>query len=162
MDALMTQKNIALPRYRPFGLSIAILLTVFIFGLAPIMPVIFIVSAFVRKHGWEFDPNFVGGTVGVAHIVLGFATLIVCLLAWIGRPVYIRWTFIFLTWIGAIASIYRIGVANQQTPCFNTACIQNLVYPTPLLVCSGLVVIVATAYVTWYTNRAPARNFFEK
>ncbi|HVO44498.1 MAG TPA: hypothetical protein VMT34_17855 [Aggregatilineales bacterium] len=156
----MKKRTSAVPvRFRPLGLSLAILASGVMYGIFPLIPLILVIIAVIRKPSFTFDLSLIGGTLGAINMLLGVITLVTCVPAWIGRPNYSRWALIVMVWIDAAIVVYRLALINQPYACFNTACPEIRIVE-PILYCMVAIVVAVSLYVTWYMNRAPAREFY--
>jgi hypothetical protein len=159
MKRFRKPKNVANRRYRPLGLTIAILATMGLYGIWPMLPALLLIWVTVRGH------QNVGGdiidTVGWVNTALGFITVVACVMAWVGRPRWSRWLMIVLV---LLATVFRLVQTVQALITPNCAIgqvcgsLQSLAGPYTL--CQGLMLILVPLYIVWYMNRAPARAFY--
>jgi len=160
---------------RPFGLSIALILSVILFSLWPLTQVGMILL--VRQHfanvaytyqfeGQQYTEIASGGdflgipqTNLLAYAISSLAYLAVAVIAWRGRPPYIRWVLIaavitLTVWrIGSVL-VTLTGQASFQAGIDSADQFRSLLcvqLPFSLLI---------PVYVLWYVNRGPARAFF--
>ncbi len=147
-------------RYRPLGLSIAILATAGLYGIWPLIPVLMLVWINARGHsfGGEFQ-----SPLAWSNAVLGFITLVASVIAWIGRPPWSRWVLIALVILATVLRLVQIGTDSLAKPTAGAPSGGNLSSVTqPLSVCQGLLLIFIPLYIIWYMNRAPARAFYRQ
>jgi hypothetical protein len=144
-------------RYRPLGLMIAIAATAVGYGLLPMLPLILIVWSTVTQRLVGID--FIGGGVGWLAVILGAITLIASAAAWIGRPRGVRLFLIGMVWIQALFNGLRLIVGMGGAPSLPEVG-GNLSGATALLICQVPLLTFVPLYVTWYLNRAPARQFY--
>ena len=161
---------------RTFGLSLAILASVMLFTLLPLMQVAMILLVRARVQMLSLDvpgeadavlPMASGGSfTGVGDVnlavqtVLGIAFLVIAVFAWRGRPSWIR----FVT-LGAVivltAVTILLSVASLYTNPDLAAGINSGEAITRVLLSGRLILSVLVAlYVVWYMNRGPARAFY--
>ncbi|NWF67794.1 MAG: hypothetical protein HXY40_01790 [Chloroflexi bacterium] len=158
---------------RPFGLSLAIALSVIYFSLLPLLFNGLIWS--VRQHFVALPvaenaaeigldtPLFQGAEglpqVNLWQIVLSVVFLVVAVLAWRGRPPAMRFVLLFaiigitvfnlaLTFGGQAADAATVGIDSAAQIEESLSLVQ--------LMSNALVVL----YVLWYINRAPSRAFY--
>jgi len=143
--------------FRPLGLSLAILSTAIGYGLIPMMPLLPIIWSRVARR--DIGIEILGGSNGLFAIGLGFVTLIICVLAWRGRPPGVQFVMLALVWVATAYLGFRIVQSMISQPE-----IYGLVGGTLSnvngLICQLPILIFVPLYVTWYLNRAPARNFY--
>ncbi len=161
---------------RTFGLSLAILASVMLFSLLPLMQVAMILLVRARLQMLSLDvpgeadsvlPMASGGSfAGVADVnlivqaVLGVVFLVIAFFAWRGRPGWIR----FVT-LGAVIALTAItillSVASLYANPDLAAGIDSGEAIARVLLSGRLIVSVLVAfYVVWYMNRGPARAFY--
>ncbi|MCU0496802.1 MAG: hypothetical protein MUF87_05565 [Anaerolineae bacterium] len=161
---------------RPLGLSLAILSTVFVFSLLPLtrLGLDLLIENHIRNLDWSldlggerYDPYFAGGEVDVVsdqrlltEVTLGGLFLMIAIMAWIGRPKWIRW--MLFAWILGLGSVYALLLLSALlTP---TGIDQSLDSAANLVRSSQigylLTIVLVCVYSVWYMNRAPARAFY--
>lgn len=160
---------------RTLGISLAIIASVMLFTLLPLMQVALILSIRVRIAAVNLDipgepdavtPMLSGGTlegvndVGlVVQVILGLVFLGIAYFAWRGRPGWIR-----LVMLGAVLALTVATIALSIIPLTGddyAAGIDSGTAIRQVLLSSRLLVSVLVAlYVVWYMNRGPARAFY--
>lgn len=164
--------------YRPLGVSLAIILCAGLFSVIPLLNLgmqLLIQNRMANiantqvalQDGSTMSPVISGGyeniinpTAFVAQMIVCIWILIVCVLAWRGKPQGIRWIFTGSVLILATLTAYLTlralwvsadiaqGVTSADTvDIFDWA---NAIFGSVLL----------PLYTLWYMNRAPARAFF--
>ncbi|MBO9308972.1 MAG: hypothetical protein J7551_04215 [Chloroflexi bacterium] len=144
-------------RYRPLGLMIAIAATAVGYGLLPMFPLILMAWSAATQRLAGID--FIGGRFGWLAVILGAITLIASAAAWIGRPRGVRLFLIGMVWIQALFNGLRLIVGLGSAPNLPEVG-GNLTNATALLTCQVPLLTLVPLYVTWYLNRAPARQFY--
>ena len=146
---------------RPLGLTIAVWGTAALFGVVPLLEVYFL-----KRLNATADEAFLLGGVDIStwnwlEGLFGGVMLIVCALAWLGRPGWIRFVLVGLLLIMTAINIYRIYEAwtTVVDPIFGGQTQEGL---RALLRCQLPGLIVLPPYVIWYINRAPARAFYRR
>jgi hypothetical protein len=136
---------------------IAIAATAVGYGLLPMLPLILMAwsSATQRLVGIDF----IGGSIGWLAVILGAITLVACAAAWIGKPRGVRLFLIGMVWIQALFNGLRLLVSLSSAPSLPEVG-GNLSNATALLICQVPLLTLIPLYVTWYLNRAPARQFY--
>lgn len=154
---------------RPLGLSIAIITSVMLFSLLPLLQVITLLLLRERFRNVELLET--GGAVGsylvgisdnklLLQSVLGLAFLVIAVAAWRGKPAHIRNVMVaavlFLT---ALTIAFDLSTLSQPTAPgegfdSSVALTDNLLQAR--VAASALVGL----YVVWYVNRGPARAFY--
>jgi hypothetical protein len=145
-------------RFRPLGLSIAILATALLYGIWPTLPVLlmFWLNAQGRLIGAE-----IVNTLGWVNAGLGLLTLIASVMAWIGRPRWSRWALIALVLLATVFRLYQVAQTLISHPTFIGEVSGSLSgFAQPLAVCQLPLLVIVPLYITWYMNRAPARAFY--
>ncbi len=162
---------------RTFGLSIAIVATVFLFTIVPLLQLAFVMLINARTSSIDFSsvtgesepvsPLFSGGNFGgisnellLFQTLLGIIFLIIAIFAWRGRPASIRGLMSI-----AVIVMTVFYVRDSFTALF---------LPTPItqgidsgqeigraLQCARFMGnLLVTLYFLWYINRGPARAFY--
>lgn len=144
-------------RYRPLGLMIAIAATAVGYGLLPMLPLLLVAWSSLTQRLVGID--FIGGGIGWLAVILGALTLIACVAAWIGRPRGVRLFLIGMVWLQALFNAARLIVSASSAPSLPEVG-GNLSGATALLICQVPLLTLVPLYVTWYLNRAPARQFY--
>ena len=146
---------------RPLGLTIALVATATLYGLLPLMEVYFL----WRLNMAASEAYILGGVdITVWNWIeggLGVVMLVVCVLAWFGRPTWIRQALMALLVVITAANLYRIWEAwrSEVNPIFDGQAQEVL---RNFLRCQFPALVVVPLYVLWYINRAPARAFYRR
>ncbi len=146
---------------RPLGLTIAIWGTAALFGVLPLLEVYFL----KRLNATAYEAFILGGvdisTWNWLEGLFGGVMLIICALAWLGRPSWIRFALVGMLLIMTAINCYRIYQAwtTSADPIFGGQTQQGL---RVLLRCQLPGLLVLPPYVVWYINRAPARAFYRR
>jgi hypothetical protein len=157
---------------RPFGVSIAIIVSAFMFSLLPLLQVGMVLI--VRQHFLDLrmgdegpEPIAMGGDfLGVPESSLIFQGLlaliffVLAVLAWRGRPSNMRYIL-----VGSVLllTVIRLGVVVSQASAQQNfqAGVSSMDGIFRSLVRGELIISVLVAlYVVWYMNRGPARAFY--
>lgn len=145
------------PRYRPLGLTIAILATALGYGILPLLPLLLVVWTGITRR--QIGTDLVNTPINWIMMGLGAITLIACVFAWIGRPLGVRLAFLGCVWLTTGVWAFRILQAAFSAPeLFGVA--GSLT--SAGVVCQVPLLILIPVYVTWYLNRAPARQFYRR
>lgn len=148
------------PRYRPLGISVALLATTLFYGLYPLVFAYPALWSAVTGRGELFGFEFMGGNWGLVGLGLAVPILVATVFAWRGRPSGVRLLYIGLVWAAAAAQLARqIPALNPPSPNapFSGS---NIELPASFYVCLTIFNFLIPLYVTWYLNRAPARAFY--
>lgn len=142
-------------RYRPLGLTIAIISTALMYGFYPLAPLLLVFWLQIQGHS-GIGVDLIPDTGGRILIGLGVLNLIASVAAWKGRPSGVRLILIVLVWLTTGLQIARSFIsATSFQPTGGTFS------PTlPALLCQVPLLLIVPLYVTWYLNRAPARQFY--
>lgn len=146
---------------RPPGLALALLATAALYGIAPLLEAYFL----YRLDATAEEAFLVGGVTVTAwtwiQAIYGALMLLVCGLAWWGRPPQIRFVLTGLLLVLTAVTLYRI-IETWTAP-------QNPIFGGQLqtalrgyLRCQLPAMVLIPLYVTWYLNRAPARAFYRR
>ncbi len=152
-------KNVTDRRYRPLGLTIALLATVGLYGLWPMLPTLLLLWVDARGH------QNVGGeiinTLGWVNTAFGFITVVACVMAWVGRPRWSRWLVIALVLVATVFRLVQTVQSLTTSSCgIGQVCGSLQALERPYGLCQGLMLILVPLYIVWYMNRAPARAFY--
>lgn len=162
---------------RPFGVTLAIIASVLLFAVIPLLQIGMVLI--VENHFRNLDNtitlpsgevlegfsggDFRGGISDERIILQGVTGIIfigIALLAWRGRPPYIRYimlvSVLVLTGI-ALAFTIIPSLLNRNA---STSGGSLDILTTPLLCLQLALHILIPVYVVWYLNRAPARAFY--
>lgn len=161
---------------RTFGLSLAILASVMLFSLLPLMQVSMVLIVQYRitqmvadplPDAQDVQPIAVGGDfTGVSdatlflQTLLGVAFLLVAVFAWMGHPSFIRYVM-----IAAVCGLTLMTLITSVLPLVSQPTLQagldsGAEIARSLLAGRILLAILVPLYVLWYMNRAPARAFY--
>lgn len=146
---------------RPPGLVLALLATAALYGVLPLLEVYFL----HRLDATAEEAFLLGGVTVNAWTwvqgAVGVLVLVVCGLAWWGRPAQIRFVLTGLLLVLTAITLYRIGEAwaSPQDPIFGGQ-VQTAL--RSFLRCQLPAMVLVPLYVVWYLNRAPARAFFRR
>ncbi len=160
---------------RPFGLSLAIVTVALIFAVIPLLRIgleIWLLNHF-QSFSWTVDTdeemidpimtgiNFDFDYVSVgAQAVFASLVLILCVLAWRGRPRWVRsallWTVLIIDAIYILSMIVSLTAPRDLSEGISSA--DDLA--GPLQGGYFVLLILTTTYLIWYINREPARAFF--
>lgn len=163
---------------RPLGLSLAIFASALLFAVLPLLQVGFTLSFQARFAALgEAEFNFPGEdpaqpfASGVsmdsvdtaALLVQGGVSLLflgVCVLAWIGRPGWIRFVLLAAVLILAVLSLLVLIAQLNTPPTLEAGLTSADDVGRNLRWTEMAFTILIPLYVAWYLNRAPARAFY--
>ena len=154
---------------RPLGLSIAIIFSLTLYSLLPLVQAAFILTLRQQFAAVEFLEG--GGAVGggmegindtrlLLSVVSGIIFFSIAIMAWRGKPQGIRRVFVGAVIVVTLMSMggtllsMRSETTLAQGIDSSSALMDSLL--TVQMVISGLIAL----YVIWYVNRGPARAFF--
>jgi len=146
-------------RYRPLGLSVAILAAALLYGVLPLLPVLLMV--------WlNFQGRIMGAEIvswlGWLNAALGLLTLLASVLAWVGRPSWSRWMLIGLVVLAtALRLVQEAQVLFSRSSGIGEVGGNLSGLGQPLALCQIPLLILTPLYIAWYMNRAPARAFYQ-
>jgi hypothetical protein len=161
---------------RPLGLSVAIFTVWVIFSLMPLILVFMYVRAqsrfnemdwTVEYQGQDIVPYFSGSNLGefdnsglITLGLIGVVFFVICILAWVGRPRWIRHVLLFS--VLSLDVFFGVMILSAVLGRSDAA---DGVSSADGLIRSGqigyvLLAMLATLYLVWYSNRAPARAFY--
>jgi hypothetical protein len=157
---------------RPLGVSLAILASVFLFSLFPLILVamVLIVQGHIQSADFSvgsFEPIAVGGDfLGVStsnlavQTILSLAFLVIAFFAWRGRPASIR--FVMLGAVVVMTLTTLLATISQSTADQRLSeGVSSLDGMVVSVLCGQLgMSILVSLYVAWYLNRGPARAFY--
>lgn len=164
MPALSTERP-----PRTLGLSLAIILSVVLFTLLPMLPVVWIILFRVRLTEACASMGFTDSALCGAELlgvdeptfallaIFGVLFLFIAIFAWYGRPKGIRFVMMgavcFLTAFVLLLTLLPLVSPSAVTEGASTSINQILCF-------IWLPFILIPAYIVWYLNRAPARAFY--
>ncbi|MCL4238694.1 MAG: hypothetical protein KJ047_10655 [Anaerolineae bacterium] len=146
---------------RPLGLTLALVATAALYGVAPLLEVYFL----TRLDATADEAFLLGGVTITAWTWLqgafGALVLVICALAWWGRPPQIRFVLIALLLALTAIALYRVVEAARtpEDPIFGGQAQSAL---RDYLRCQLPGLVIVPLYVLWYLNRAPARAFYRR
>jgi hypothetical protein len=160
---------------RPFGLSLAIVVVTLVFGIIPLLRIGLDIWLF--QHFQNFDWNVETETETVEPIFSGIdfdfnyvsvigqgmlagAILILCVLAWRGRPRWIRYALLWAVLIIDAIYIFAIIVSFTTLPDISQGLTSADSVNSSLQVGYFVLLALSTTYLIWYLNREPARAFY--
>lgn len=148
-------------RYRPLGVSLAILFAFLFYGLRPLLLIVPVIWSALTQRLSGVD--FIGGTWGTVSVLLGAFIVVASVMAWLGRPRGVRLIFILLVWLATAAQIAtQVPALNPPPDSAEIASMgTSFQLPASYYVCLFMLNIAIPLYVTWYLNRAPARAFYD-
>lgn len=154
---------------RTLGLSLAIILSVVLFTILPLLPVIWVILFRIRISetcstfgiadnamcGAELfgvdEPSFV--FLGV----LGILFLFVAIFAWHGRPPWIRFVMlaavVLFTLLILVVTLLPLFTPPDPAQGMSTSLNELICFVWPPF-------LLIPAYIIWYMNRGPARAFY--
>jgi hypothetical protein len=158
---------------RPLGVSIAIVASVMLFSVFPLLDGLLLLVFRWRLRDFRMEDsalgqpmlmgsNFTGLTddVLLVHVVLALVFLVIAVLAWRGRPASIRYVM-----IAAVLLIMAYTAVSSLLPVLQPVDFQSG-FDSGRDVLRGLILsrlgasALISLYVLWYLNRAPARAFY--
>lgn len=176
MSTDIKQDNLLERPGRPLGLTLAILATAFIFSIVPLMRLgldLLIMNHFnnltwkVDYGSGEMEPIFAGGETQIVNLpelllvsTLGIAFLLVSILAWRGKPVWIR--FVLYWGVLCLDVIYTLLILRSVLMPANLEAGITSIDGTlrSSQIWYLITIILVSLYLLWYMNRAPARAFY--
>jgi hypothetical protein len=157
---------------RPLGVTLAILASVMLFSIVPLLQVGMILL--VQAHFAQIDYSTVGGGIAASggdllgvppgslllQGTLALIFLVIGVFAWRGRPAGIRFVM-----MGAVVLYTLIGIVGLVTQMNATQSLEQGISSIDavwdaLYLREFLGQLLVALYVLWYLNRAPARAFF--
>ena len=146
---------------RPLGLTLALVAMAALYGVVPLLEVYFL----KRLDATADEAYLLGGVTITVWTWLqgafGALVLVVCALAWWGRPPQIRFVLMALLLVLTAITLYRV-VEAARTPADPIFGGQAQSALRGYLRCQLPGLIVEPLYVLWYLNRAPARAFYRR
>jgi hypothetical protein len=142
-------------RYRPLGLSVAIVATAVLYGIGPLMPILLLL--WVNTEGHSMGAQLIDSLAWI-NVGLSLLILVASVLAWIGRPYWARWLLIGLVLLATALRIYQVAQSMSAGPGEVGGNLSALTQP--LALCQLPLLILVPLYIAWYMNRAPARAFY--
>jgi hypothetical protein len=148
--------------HRPLGITLAIVATALLYGVLPILE-----TYFMHRLDMTTSEAFIQGEVDIGtwkwvQAIYGGVMLVICGLAWWGRPPWIR--FVLMGAILLATGITLLRVVEAWTTDVNQIFGGQAqdVQRDYLLRCWLPGSLLVPLYVIWYLNRAPARAFYRR
>lgn len=154
---------------RTLGLSLAIILSVILFTILPLLPVIWLILFRIRisetcaAFGFADDAMCGAELFGVDEPsfvllgVLGILFLFVAIFAWHGRPPWIRFVMVaavlLFTLLILVVTLLPLFAQPDPTQGVSTSLNELLCFVWPPF-------LLIPTYIIWYLNRGPARAFY--
>jgi hypothetical protein len=143
-------------RARPVGLTLVLLMCFLLYTALPLLSVLYpllIVQRF-EADGGIAGAEFTGGQT--VQTVLSAVFGVVLVLAWLGRPRWIRWALLAMLVLQAALVLVNGFIILSQPPGWDAMSdlqrsLQPVFMPSAVLLALG---------IGWYINRAPAVAFF--
>lgn len=148
--------------YRPFGLTLAILMAIILFAAFPLLKLYFAWRLDDCGGGGAFDCGITGFGLDTWNWVvggLGAVVLVTAILAWIGKPPQIRFIFQGAVLVTGIAIILEVIARSSETNALDDSATELM---RNILRCQVPFQILLALYIIWYCNRAPARAFYRQ
>lgn len=163
---------------RTLGVALAILLSVLLYTVIPLMLLwidLSVQSKFQNLEnvsipypdGSDGEAFAVGGTADIVptarlifDTVTGLGFLVIAIFAWLGRPPWIR--FLILAAIAAMTALNVLSIilSIRATPTFEDGFTSADGFSHTLLMGRLMFTVVIPAFAMWYLNRGPARAFY--
>lgn len=172
----MTENNA--PSHRPLGVSLAIILCAILFAIVPLfelggrlliqarlaaiddieitMPDGTVVQT-LASGGYE---GLINSTALISQLVVCVWVLVVCVMAWRGRPRGIRWVFTATVVALAALTAYITLRSAVIVPSILEGVSSGDEVSSFQWVGALFSALLLPLYTVWYMNRAPARAFF--
>ncbi len=143
-------------RFRPLGLTLAILAAFLVYGFLPVLPALFVLLPRLQGHMlMPADSSF------WLSALAGLLVMVLCVFAWIGRPSRVRLLLMGVLLAAAAINLYttlrpsslqfEIGIGGGS--------LDSLFHGA--LLCLLPLQFLVLVYTLWYCSRAPARAFYE-
>jgi len=157
---------------RPLGVTLAIIASVTLFTVFPLMIVAMVVL--VNRHfsnldfaGSGLEPIAMGGDfLGVSpanlaiQTIVSLAFLVIAIFAWRGRPAAIRYVMLVAVVGMTLLSLVTTIIQSMSQPEVAQG-ISSLNSLSSSLSCGQFALsALVSLYVVWYLNRGPARAFY--
>jgi len=157
---------------RPFGVTLAIIASVCLFSLLPLLQVGIILL--VRQHflNMDFQDSGLeliamgGDFLGVSESnlllqsVLSMGFLIIAILAWRGRPPSARFALIAAVFVLTALKLWSVVAPLLATPDLQSGASSLDGLMRSLGTGQFILELLVLFYVIWYMNRGPARAFY--
>jgi hypothetical protein len=157
---------------RPLGVSLAIIASLMLFTLFPLVLIAMVLL--VQQHFQNLDfggsgiaPVAMGGDfMGVNPVALGLqavvslAFLLIAVCAWIGRPSSIRYVMLAAVVLMTLYSLLQTISQTMAQPTVSQG-VSSLDALLDSVSCGQFALsALVSLYVVWYLNRGPARAFY--
>lgn len=157
---------------RPFGVTLAILSSILLFTILPLMEVGIVLIVQQRFMNLQLvddgiQPIAMGGDflgfsplLVILQAALAFIFLVIAILAWRGRPASIRFGLIAAVIVLTLIRLGLLFLPILSTPSFENGIDSGASVWEALGIGQFLSSLPVLLYVMWYMNRAPARAFY--
>lgn len=154
---------------RTLGVSIAIIFSVLLFSVLPIVQMITVLGVRERFRAVEFleSGGAIGGDLGgvadsaiLLQLVIGIAFIVIGFFAWRGRPSWIRWVLTLSVFAVTVLTVFTSLQSLAQPVDISQGISSGDAGGMALLQTRLVVTVLVSLYVIWYMNRGPARAFY--
>lgn len=161
---------------RTLGLSLAIIASVILFSILPLMQVgtVFLLRSrlqtanlTVDKQNQNIAPLAVGGSYTgvdesalIVQTALGIVFLVIAFFAWRGKPAWIRFVMLASVVVLTLVTVGFSLIPLLSQPDMNQGFDSGESIRDMLLSSRLLLSILVALYVVWYVNRGPARAYY--
>lgn len=162
---------------RTFGLSLAIVVSVLLFTVMPLVQVSMVLLVEMRlanqmtlsldPDAEAIEPIAMGGDLrGISdstlflQMLFSLGFLIVAVFTWFRRPAGIRYIFVFSVALLTVLTLITSVAPLLSQPDLMAGLDSGGEISRSLLTGRALLAVLIPLYVLWYVNRAPARAFF--
>ena len=157
---------------RPFGVTLAIIASLFLFTVFPLMEVGMLLSVRLHFANLTFEGNgpqpFAIGAdfLGIPdskiflQAIIALIFLVIAIFAWRGRPPFMRYILIAVCAGLTLFNILNVVVSQlgQQDLTAGFSSLDSIL--NSLSLGQFVISLIVTIYVVWYLNRGPARAFY--
>lgn len=161
---------------RTVGVSLAILASVMLFTVLPLLQIAMLLGIRYRFASVELPvpgettnpvPMAVGGNLSgvdditlVVQVVMGVVFLVIAFFAWRGRPAWIRLALLAAVLLLTVVTVALSVAPMLARPDMSQGVDSGADLMRVLLSSRLLMSILVAFYVAWYMNRGPARAFY--
>jgi hypothetical protein len=154
---------------RPFGLSLAIVFSILVFSIFPVVQIVFFLSVQHQFQQIEFLTG--GGAVGgslsgdvdpglIILVVAGLIFFVIAGLTWRGKSPVMRFVFVAAVLAMTLLILVLTFTALSGDGSLEQGLDSGGSFIDSLLGARLAMSLLVALYVIWYVNRGPARAFF--
>lgn len=155
---------------RPFGVTLAVLASLMLFTVFPLMELAILLSVRLHFSNLSFEDSgtepfavgvdFLGipDSTLILHAVVAIVFLVIAFFAWRGKPSMMRYVLMIACVVLTTYNIVRVYLSQVGQYAQGVSSLDTIL--NSVSIGQFALGILVTLYVVWYLNRGPARAFY--